>query len=355
MGYDIPMPPEISAHTLKDIARATGLSVMTVSRALRGAPKVSVENRTRILAEARRLDYRPDPHLARMMQLVRGRKKVRIRAVIAVIREHVPQDDLLSPSYQYVPIEAIRHRAQSHGYAVEEFWLGRDGLTPKRLEKVLHARGIEGVIVSPQSTQLPCSRLDFTPFAAVTFGNAMREPALHMCAGNMTLGIQTAAEKLAARGYRSIGVAVTEWIVTRSQFGYSGGLFHWQQSLPPESRVPLLLFPNNDISRGYGVFAKWMREHRPDALITFDTHVPAWLDRLNLRVPKDIGFVVHDWTPKMKTYAGIYQRRDHLAAAAVDLIVTQLSQHEHGVPDVPRQIMIPPQWVDGPSVRPSAK
>ena len=48
---------------------------------------------------------------------------------------------------------------------------------------------------------------------------------------------------------------------------------------------------------------------------------------------------------------GIYQRRDHLAAAAVDLIVTQLSQHEHGVPDVPRQIMIPPQWVEGPSVR----
>jgi len=344
------MQPEISARTLKDIAVATGLSVMTVSRALRGAPKVSGENRTRILAEAQRLDYRPDPHLARMMQLVRSRKKVRIRAVIAVIREHVPEDDLLSASYQYVPIEPIRARAHGHGYAVEEFWLGRDGLTPKRLQKILHARGIEGVIVSPQSTQLPCSKLDYSPFAAVAFGYAMREPALHMTAGNMTLGIQTAAEELAARGYRRIGVAVTEWIVTRSQFGYSGGLFHWQQSLPPDERMPLLLFPSNVISRGYGVFAKWMREHRPDALITFDTHVPAWLDRLGLRVPKDIGFVVHDWTPRMNTYAGIYQRRDHLAAAAVDLIVTQLSQHEHGVPDVPRQIMIPPQWVDGPSV-----
>lgn len=107
----------------------------------------------------------------------------------------------------------------------------------------------------------------------------------------------------------------------------------------------------DDISRGYGAFAKWMREHRPDALITFDTHIPAWLDRLGLCVPKDIGFVARAWTPRMKTYAGIYQRRDHLAAAAVDLIVTQLSQHEHGVPDVPRQIMIPPQWVDGSSVR----
>jgi len=340
-----------AATTLKDIARAAGVSMMTVSRVLRGAPKVSAEKRDMVLREAKRLDYQPDPHLARMMQVVRGKKQQRVRAVIAVIREHVPQDGLLGPSYQYVPVEDIRRRAHGHGYAVEEFFLGKDGLTPRRLQKILHARGIEGVIVSPQSMQLPCGRLDYSPFASVTFGNAMSAPALHMCAGNMTLGIQMAAEQLSARGCRRIGVAVTRWIVNRSQFGYSGGLFHWQHGLPPEDRVPLLLFPSNDISKGFEAFAKWMREHRPDALITFDTHVPGWLKRLGLRVPQDIGFVVHDWTPRMQDFAGIYQQRDHLAAAAVDLIVTQLSQHEHGVPEVPRQIMIPPRWVDGPSVR----
>lgn len=342
--------PKNSSITLKDIARAAGVSIMTVSRVLRGAPKVSAKKRELVLWEANRLDYQPDPHLARMMQVVRGKKETRMRAVIAVIREHVPQDGLLGPSYQYVPIEDIRQRAHGHGYAVEEFYLGKDGLTPKKLQKILHARGIEGVIVSPQSMTLPCSKLNYAPFAAVTFGNAMSTPALHMCAGNMTLGIQTAAEHLSARGYKRIGVAVTKWIVNRSQFGYSGGLFHWQHGLPEEDRVPLLLFPNNDISRGFDAFAKWTREHKPDALITFDTHIPGWLKRLGLRVPQDIGFVVHDWTPMMTDFAGIDQRRGHLAAAAVDLIVTQLSQHEHGVPEVPRQIMIPPQWVDGPSV-----
>jgi LacI family transcriptional regulator len=342
-----PVPPP----TLKDIARATGVSAMTVSRVLRGSPRVSERTRELVLREAKRLNYQPDPHLMRMMQVVRGRKEQRVRAVIAVIREHVPKDGLLGPSYQYVPVEDIRRRAHGHGYAVEEFFLGRDGLTARRLQKILHARGIEGVIVSPQSVQLPCSRLDYSPFAAVTFGNAMSTPALHMTAGNMTLGIQRAAALLRERGYQRIGVAVTKWIVTRSQFGYSGGLFHWQQSLPIESRVPLLLFPNNDISRGFDAFAKWMREEKPDVLITFDTHVPDWLGRLGLRFPEDIGFVVHDWTPKMAGFAGIHQQREHLAAAAVDLVVTQLSQHEHGVPEVPRQIMIHPKWVEGPSVR----
>ncbi len=343
--------PGHSQPTLKDIAQAVGVSIMTVSRALRGEPKVSSEIRHLVMREAQRLNYQPDPHLMRMMQLVRGRKHKHLRAVLAVIREHVPQDGLLSPSYQYVSVDAIRHRAHAHGYAVEEFFLGKDGLTPRKLENILHARGIEGVLVSPQSTQLPCSRLDYSSFAAVTFGNAMSTPVLHMCAGNMTLGIQTAAEQLSLRGHKRIGVAVTRWIVNRSQFGYSGGLFHWQQSLPESQRVPLLLFPSNDISTGFDAFCRWMHDYRPDALITFDTHVPGWLKRLGLRIPEDISFVVHDWTPEMTGFAGIYQQREHLAAAAVDLVVTQLSQHEHGVPSVPRQIMIPPRWVDGPSVR----
>lgn len=345
------MPP-FSPPTLKDIANATGVSIMTVSRVLRGAPRVAAETRERVLQEANRMNYQPDPHLMRMMQVVRGKKQQRMRATIAVVREYVPEDGLLSPSYQYVPIEDIRARALGHGYAVEEFHLGKGGLTPERLQKILHARGIEGVIVSPQSVQLPCSRLDFGPFAAVTFGSAMTTPALHTCAGNMTLGITTATQQLAARGYRRIGVAVTRWIVNRSQFGYSGGLFHWQHDLPEGNRVPLLLFPDNEISKGFEAFRKWMRKYKPDALITFDTHVPDWLKMLGLRFPDDIGFVVHDWTPRMTGFAGIYQQRHHLAAAAVDLIVTQLSQHEHGIPDVPRQIMIQPKWIDGPSVRP---
>jgi DNA-binding LacI/PurR family transcriptional regulator len=345
--------PAPHVPTLKDVARASEVSLMTVSRVLRGAPNVSEQTRGLVLKAAARLDYRPDPHLMRLMQWVRGRKEKRMQAVIAVIREDVPADGLLNPTYQYVPVEDIRRRAHGHGYAVEEFFLGRDGLTPARLQKILHARGIEGVIVSPQSVQLPCARLDYSPFAAVTFGNAMSSPALHMTAGNMTLGIQMAAAQLQQRGYRRIGVAVTKWIVTRSQFGYSGGLFHWQQGLPPQNRVPLLLFPENDIRRGSAVFARWLREQKPDAVISFDSHVPGWLKRLGLRFPEDIGFVVHDWTPKMTGFAGIYQQRNHLAAAAVDLVVTQISQHERGVPEVPRQIMITPRWVEGPSVRPA--
>ncbi|HEY6169194.1 MAG TPA: LacI family DNA-binding transcriptional regulator [Verrucomicrobiae bacterium] len=340
--------------TLQDVARAAGVSPMTASRALRNAPKVSAEKRERVLQTAAALNYQPDPHISRLMGLVRDRKRTRIRAAMAVLREDVPKDELLNPSYQYVPLEDIRHRAGAFGYHVEEFWLGRDGLTPERVQRILRARGIEAVIVSPQSAQLPCAKIDYSPFAAVAFGCALRQPMLHRCFTDMNLGIQMAAGELHHRGYQRIGVAITRWIDDRSQNGYSGGMFHFQQELPARQRVPVLLFPHNNLARNFSAFSDWMKAHRPDALISFDTHLPAWLKRLGLRVPEDVGFVVHDWSPRMSGCAGLHHRRDHIAAAAVDLVITQLSRHEHGVPAVPRQIMIPPEWVEGPSVRPPA-
>lgn len=323
---------------------------MTVSRVFSHSPRVSPVTRRRVLAAARALKYEPDPHLARMMKLVRSRKAPRMRAVLAVIREDLPEDGPRAPTYQYVSLGDIQHRAAQHGYHAEEFWLGRDGTTPTRLADILHARGIEGVIVSPQPSQKLCAQFDYSSFAAATFGYGLAQPSLHRAAGNMTLGIQLAVAELTARGYQRIGLAVTEWIDTRAEHAYSGAMLHAQQSVPRSMRVPLLLFPDNDLSRGAKAFREWMKTHRPDALISFDQHVPGWLREMGLRIPGDVGLVVHDWTGQMGEFAGIHQRREHVAAAAVDLVATQLLHHERGVPEVPRQILIPPAWIDGASI-----
>lgn len=337
--------------TLQQIAQAAGVSAMTVSRVMHQSPRVSVTTRDRVMQAVADLGYQPDPHLARMMTMVRGRKKARVRAVIAVVRETAVKDALHNAAYQYVPIDYIRHRAGQHGYHAEEFWLGQEGLGPERLVQILKARGIEGVIVSPQSSQMLCAQLDYTSFAAATFGFGLTAPSLHRAAGNMNLGIQLAVKKLMERGYHRVGLAVTQWVDHRAEGAYSGAMLHAQQGIPLEQRVPVLLFPHNDFSRCRKEFMDWMKTAKPDALITFDHHVPEWLEKMGLRIPDDVGLVVHDWTPSMISYAGIYQRREHVAAAGVDLVATQLLQNEFGIPEVPRQILIPPRWVEGPSVR----
>src|SRR5262244_40947 len=48
------------ATTLADIARALGVSKMTVSRAINNHPEISRETRARILAAAQKMNYRPN-------------------------------------------------------------------------------------------------------------------------------------------------------------------------------------------------------------------------------------------------------------------------------------------------------
>jgi LacI family transcriptional regulator, repressor for deo operon, udp, cdd, tsx, nupC, and nupG len=50
--------------SIKDVAREVGMSTATVSRALRGLPRVSEETRGKVLAAASRLDYVASPHAA---------------------------------------------------------------------------------------------------------------------------------------------------------------------------------------------------------------------------------------------------------------------------------------------------
>jgi len=346
----MPRPP--GDNSLHAVASAAGVSPMTVSRVLRNAPHVSPATRDRVLSAARRVGYQPNPHVARLMSMVRSAKPRRAQPAIGIVRDDLLEDDLHDPSYQYVSNEDIHERAARHGYCTEEFALGRDGLTPGRLKSILLARGIEGLIVSPQSSRMFGSALDYDGLAAATFGYGLQSPALHRACTNMMQGILHAVDHLTARGYRRIGLAITEWIDARVDHTYSGALLYYQQRVPSRDRVPLLIFPENHPAQGRKAFCTWVRKHRPDVIISFHTYVPDWLTReLNLRIPEDIGLVVHDWTKAMAGFAGINHCRPLVAAAAVDLVVTQLMQNEHGVPDVPKQVLVRPSWVDGPSVR----
>lgn len=338
---------------LQAVARAAGVSPMTVSRVFRRHPGVQPENRRAVERAARKLGYQPDPHVTSLMARVRSYRQRRLAPIIAVVRDDSPDDTLHDAAYHYVATEDIRRRAEQHGYRAEEFFVGRDGISAARIVQILRTRGIEGLILSPQSSRNFGAQIDYSHFAAATFGYGLQHPMLHRASTNMTRGILQTAALLVARGYRRIGLALTQWMEARADQTNSGAMLNFQRSLPPRERVPLLLFPSNNVADNAGIFCRWVKQHRPDVVISFDAYVPDWLTRrLGLRIPDDIGLVVHDWCPEDASFAGIHHQRPHVAAAVVDLIVTQLMQNERGVPEVPRQILIPPRWVEGPSVRP---
>ena len=346
------MPRSPAPRNLHVIARATGVSAMTVSRVLRNMPRVAADTRQRVLQAAKKLGYSPDPHMARLMARVRSHRRRHAEAVIALVRDNIPGDELLDHAYQYVALHDIRARAERHGYRAEEFLLDRTKMSATRLAQILEARGIEGLIISPQSSHSIGMELDYSRFASVTLGYGLQQPALHRASTNMTRGILQATAELSARGYRRIGLAVTQWVDARSDHTYSGAMLTYQQHIAPRDRVPLLLFPENSLAHEFHIFRAWFNRHRPDVVISFDSYVPEWLtQKLKRKIPEQVGMVVHDWVEQHRNFAGIHHRRAHVAAAAVDMLATLLMQNERGVPDIPRQILTPPTWVEGPSIR----
>ncbi|MCW5549276.1 MAG: LacI family DNA-binding transcriptional regulator [Opitutaceae bacterium] len=341
-----------SGISLHAVAAACGVSAMTVSRVLRNQSCVSPETRRRVLGAAQKMGYAPDPYMCRLMARVRSHRHRRAEAVIAVVRDNHQGDDLLSPAYHYTPLRDINEQAARYGYRAEEFRLDRAKMSPARLRQILEARGIEGVIVSPQSSRSIGREINYAGLAAVTLGYGLPQPALHRASTNMTRGIFQATHELTARGYRRIGLAVTGWIDARSDHTYTGAMLNYQRQAAPRDRVPLLLFPKNNIAEDKKYFCDWYRRHKPEAIISFDSYVPDWLRDLHVRIPEDCGLVIHDWSGPCPNFAGIDHRRPQVVAAAVDLLATQLLNNERGVPAVARQVLTEPAWVDGPSIRP---
>ena len=120
---------------LKDIALRAGVSVMTVSKALRDAPDISVETKSRIRVLTQQMGYVPDS----LAQSLRTRKTNLLGLVIPAIT---------NPIYSRV-LMAIEQTAYGLGYAVV---LSHSLNQPEREETVIRrllSRRIDGLIVAP--------------------------------------------------------------------------------------------------------------------------------------------------------------------------------------------------------------
>ena len=133
------MPPSRSSSSglrvsLRDIAREIGVSHVTVSLALRGDVRISVERRKEIAGVAERLGYRPDPMLSSLSAYRQGKKPHEIRSTVAWINQWPNPRSLR----RYQEFDAYWRGAHDYasqlGYRLEEFVVTKD-MTPARLQR----------------------------------------------------------------------------------------------------------------------------------------------------------------------------------------------------------------------------
>jgi LacI family transcriptional regulator len=124
--------------TLKDIARASGYSVTTVSRALGGFDDVSAKTRDRILKIAEDLGYQPNL-IARQLQS----QRTYTIGIVVPTKDHCSEDDFFS-----ILLKGITHMAARYRYDVliSAQPPGADELTAYR--NIVGGNRVDGVVVA---------------------------------------------------------------------------------------------------------------------------------------------------------------------------------------------------------------
>jgi LacI family transcriptional regulator len=131
--------PAQKAVTITDVARAAQVSKATAGRALGGYGAVSPAVRSRVLAAAERLDYRPNA-LARTMATGRS-------GTLGVV-----VGDIENPFFG-LAVRGIGDRAKQDGFDVLLANSGEDLATEEAAVAVLLSKGVDGLIVAPSQKQ----------------------------------------------------------------------------------------------------------------------------------------------------------------------------------------------------------
>jgi DNA-binding LacI/PurR family transcriptional regulator len=206
---------KFEAVTIKDIAKALGLSTSTVSRALRDSYEISTETKQLVLDYARKINYRPNP-------IALSLKEKRSRSIGVIVCE-------IANSYFSQAINGIESVAYDRGYNVI-ISQSHESYEREVLDlQYLASRSIDGLIIS-----ISAETKDFTHltnlhdrgFPIVFFDRVVDEIATHKVVTN-SQGAFDATTHLIRKGYKRIANIsnATNLLITKSRIeGYKKAL-----------------------------------------------------------------------------------------------------------------------------------
>ena len=274
--------------TLRAVARRAGLSLATVSYALRAHPKIPPATRELVAAAALELGYRPNSRVAGLMAHIRGAGVWPRVERIAFVWVHTSRRVAAENPYLRAVFKGAVARAERLGFALEEFWTDDAGMKEPRLQEIIVARGIAGVLLSPVLTPVTSLALewDWSQFAAVVIGNVTWTPELHHVGHHHFFAMRTVLLELVKLGYTRPAAVVDAVIDERAKHAWTGAFF---------ARLQVATL------------------------------------RWSANLPANIG--------------GIDQCDELLGAQAVELLIAQLHHNERGPPRHPGMMLFPGQWM----------
>ncbi len=278
---------KFEAVTIKDIAKALGISTSTVSRALRDSYEISSETKQLVLDCAEKLNYHPNP-------IALSLKERRSRSIGVVVCE-------IANSFFSQVINGIESIAYEKGYNVI---ISQSHESYEREIMDLHylsSRSVDGLLISLSTETNDISHLlslQEKGMPIVLFDRVSHEIKTHNVVVDNFKGAYEATEHLLNMGYKNIAaIANSEFlsITTERLAGYKEALANHNIKYNP-TYVKHCFYGGMIFSEIEEAVNKlFTLKQKPDAIITtsdkLTTGCLKTLMRRGIKVPDDIALV----------------------------------------------------------------
>ena len=332
--------------TQADVARQAGVSRPTVSLALKGSPIVSEATRAQVRKAADELGYVPDPMLSALAKYRSTETKKTYQGTLAWISASSSEQpwDLITPYREYY--QGACNQAARLGYKIECIDMRQEALSAQRLDGILAARGINGILACPPNIYGEHMDLPWDHYHIITFGYSIAKPNVHRVASSHYRATKTVFKKLRGAGYTRIGFVFSEQVNIKTQEHCLSAYLCETQKSGMKNPPPLVQDPLDAEH-----FIAWHARYKPDAVIVSS---PLWdmIQNTGIEVPKALAVASPMVPERSPELTGIIEKCQEIGSAAIDTLIHMIQHDEKGLPKTPRFILLEGKWNHGCTVRP---
>lgn len=334
---------------MAELARVCGFHKSTVSRALRNDLSISPETRKRVQEAALRIGYKPHPLLSTVMSVTRAKQAHRPVGETYVWVVEDDRETLTWRNLSYIApyFLGARKRAEELGrkleiLSAEKFLKARPGMAGvEAFAKMLQARGIKGLIL-PGINNAQLLRYAWDDFSVVEVNSEDGywradesgpdpEPSFHTVMPDRYHNTLDLVNALYGRGYERVGLFSSSYIDYRdaglSRAAYLIASQNHNRWIPPLIRE---FDPKPPHGQLLDYLGQWVREHRLDAVITFDGRSRQWLESLGYRIPQDLGLAHQNLADDVEDWTGVDRRMEVLGSLAMDVLASAVQRNDCG-------------------------
>ena len=308
------------APTLKDIAQELGLSISTVSRALRGMPEINPDTREAVLAHSKNKAYKQNANHS----------------------SSVPKSNLLGaiiPCNDYYfsqIIEGMDHAALDSGYTLivsnsgESF--GREVSIIQRLLQV----NVDGFLISKTNETNNYdhyNRIISANKPLVMFDRECKDLEVPQMLIDNYEGGYLATKHLIEKGYRKICFLGDKPSDSLSKFTKENGIFEALVEAKIENYEKQKFYGIHNIEKAFEKTTEILRMNdRPDAFFAANDQIAIGvyraIEEAGYNIPKDIGIIGYYDEPVMNSFSpslsSMFVPGYDLGKAAINCLISQI-------------------------------